>query len=462
MRRLGSLLSVALLAVILCVLGTACAGVSAGPDPNNLIDIQERAQKDLTRKAGKYSEEARQKARESQSLLEQLNALRQEAAEAQAQVNRLEKEGKRLKEQSAALSQDITKAGGELSRLAARLGTRVVDIYKYSSQEGMNIFLSARNAHDVLTATYMLGRLVHRDQDLIRELVKKSASLTRSRAALEESQAQVQQQAAELRKRRAGLDETIRKTDALLKDIRRQQRKAEAAARELVQAQQELGNRIIALRKQRGTSSLLPSKLPQPQTPSPQTEPLGKMPPAPVPPEKRLQTYTWLPRGAALEWPVRGAITTPFGSRVHPVFRTKVFNSGIDIRAASGTPVRAAGPGEVLFRGWLRGFGQVVIIDHGRDLSTVYGHLATTAVNEGDAVRAGSIVGTAGNSGTNTEPGLHFEVRSSGTARNPLNYLKKIRRSLRRHNLRICGILLSNIEIHGRQRMVGAQWRRNG
>jgi murein DD-endopeptidase MepM/ murein hydrolase activator NlpD len=126
-----------------------------------------------------------------------------------------------------------------------------------------------------------------------------------------------------------------------------------------------------------------------------------------------------------LGWPIRGPIASPYGSRVHPVFKTKSFNSGIDIRAASGAPVTAAGPGEVLFEGWLRGFGQVVIVDHGRNISTVYAHLASTRVKEGDAVEEGTPIGTVGNTGTSEGYSLHFEVRVGESAKNPLDYLKK-------------------------------------
>ena len=114
-----------------------------------------------------------------------------------------------------------------------------------------------------------------------------------------------------------------------------------------------------------------------------------------------------------------------YGSRIHPTFKTKIFNSGIDIAAASGTPIKAAGPGEVLYQGWLRGLGQVVIIDHGGDLTTVYAHLSATSVREGSNVKAGTVIGRAGNTGTDAEYGLHFEVRKNGSAVNPMNYLRK-------------------------------------
>ena len=78
-----------------------------------------------------------------------------------------------------------------------------------------------------------------------------------------------------------------------------------------------------------------------------------------------------------------------------------------------------------MFTGWIRGFGQVVIVDHGRGLSTVYAHLASVSVTEGDAVKTGSLLGKVGNSGANTDYGLHFEVRRSGRAEDPLRYLRR-------------------------------------
>jgi murein DD-endopeptidase MepM/ murein hydrolase activator NlpD len=111
--------------------------------------------------------------------------------------------------------------------------------------------------------------------------------------------------------------------------------------------------------------------------------------------------------------------------RVHPVFKTKMMHTGMDIRAPRGTPVRAAGPGEVLFAGWLRGYGQVIIIDHGNNLSSVYAHLSSMSVREGAAVKKGQTIGAVGSTGTATGAHLHFEVRVGGDARDPMRYLRK-------------------------------------
>ena len=128
---------------------------------------------------------------------------------------------------------------------------------------------------------------------------------------------------------------------------------------------------------------------------------------------------------ALLDWPVRGNIVSHFGVREHPVYQTGTFNSGIVISAPPGTPVRAAGSGVVLFEGVLQGFGQVVIIDHGRNMSTVYAHLADIMVTENDEITVGAVIGTVGNTGTGGYS-LHFEVRIGDSARNPLDYLKNI------------------------------------
>ena len=135
--------------------------------------------------------------------------------------------------------------------------------------------------------------------------------------------------------------------------------------------------------------------------------------------------YTYLPSGGQLAWPIQGQITSSFGMRVHPTFKTKIVHTGIDIKGAQGTPVGAAGPGEVLFAGWLRGYGQVIIIDHGNNLSTVYAHLSSMSVREGAAVKKGQTIGAVGSTGVATGAHLHFEVRVGGEARDPMKYLRK-------------------------------------
>ena len=105
--------------------------------------------------------------------------------------------------------------------------------------------------------------------------------------------------------------------------------------------------------------------------------------------------------------------------------KRKILHAGIDIAAPNGTAVKTAAPGEVIYNGWLRGYGRVVVVDHGRGFSTLYAHLSASLVKEGQVVRDGATIARVGKTGNVTGYHLHFEVRQYGTPVNPIKYLKR-------------------------------------
>jgi murein DD-endopeptidase MepM/ murein hydrolase activator NlpD len=122
--------------------------------------------------------------------------------------------------------------------------------------------------------------------------------------------------------------------------------------------------------------------------------------------------------------PVPGApITSPFGSRVHPIYGTVRMHTGIDFGADSGTAIRAAADGVVVSASWYGGYGNATIIDHGGGLATLYGHQSSMGVSAGQKVTAGQTIGRVGCTGDCTGPHLHFETRVNGDPVNPANYL---------------------------------------
>ncbi len=124
-----------------------------------------------------------------------------------------------------------------------------------------------------------------------------------------------------------------------------------------------------------------------------------------------------------LMWPVRGPLTSPFGWRVNPIWHTREFHPGIDIAVGTGTPVHAAAAGVVSYAGWLTGYGNVVIIYHGSNVSTLYAHLEKYIVRKGQAVRKGQVIAYSDNTGWSTGPHLHFGVYVGDKPVNPLKYL---------------------------------------
>ena len=121
-------------------------------------------------------------------------------------------------------------------------------------------------------------------------------------------------------------------------------------------------------------------------------------------------------------WPVRGRVTSPYGMRV--LNGRKEFHSGIDIGGPTGTNIVAAESGRVSYAGYMRGYGNVIILSHDGGYSTVYGHNLINLVKKGQYVKKGSIIGKVGRTGNATGPHLHFEIRSGGKPHNPLSYLK--------------------------------------
>jgi murein DD-endopeptidase MepM/ murein hydrolase activator NlpD len=116
-------------------------------------------------------------------------------------------------------------------------------------------------------------------------------------------------------------------------------------------------------------------------------------------------------------WPVSGPVTSTFG------WRWGRMHEGIDIAAPTGAPIFSAAAGTVIYAGWLGGYGNLVVVDHGGGVSTAYAHMSSIASGTGQSVAQGQVIGYVGSTGHSTGPHLHFEVRINGQAVDPLRYL---------------------------------------
>jgi murein DD-endopeptidase MepM/ murein hydrolase activator NlpD len=130
--------------------------------------------------------------------------------------------------------------------------------------------------------------------------------------------------------------------------------------------------------------------------------------------------------GGKIGWPAPGhfTITSPYGNRTHPILKKKKLHTGIDISTPKGTNIVAANSGKVIYSGYNGGYGNVVIIDHGGKISTLYAHNSKLLVKVGDEVEKGKVISKAGSTGLSTGPHLHFEVRENGQHVDPMKYLK--------------------------------------
>ena len=386
------------------------AAWSASPslaDIDNQIAAAERRRSELARNLENYRTSVRQMRTRENTLLAEIERNQQTAEMARQEMAVLELQIQRHQQSISILEGEMARTRERLYELASKLRQRIVAMSRFGTTEGLLAVFMADNTHEALDTVFLLNRLAEHDRFLIEQSLRTQQDIELSQRTLEDHSGRLQERANYLEQQRRNLSAAVNQTNTRLNILRSELTLGQRAAREAEEAQAALGSTIADLMRQRSERD---------QAARNAGRATGNV--------DFLGNRIAQGRGSMFDWPLRGPVTSPFGQRTHPVFRTRMFHSGIDIAAPRGTPVRTAAPGEVLFTGWMRGYGQVIIIDHGRNFSTVYAHLSSTQVREGQIVGANAIIGAVGDTGTTTGYHLHFEVREGTTARNPLDFLR--------------------------------------
>lgn len=398
--------AVALVLSLLLPLLAPIAHLSRGSAAENIdarIAAEERRRRELDKRVEDYRRKIREMGAKVDSLLGRIDVLEQDESMAAQGISVLELQQNKIHENIAILNAEMTREQVRINELSDRMQHRIVDLYKYGTSEEMNLFFSSENVFQAVEAVHMMQLIARHDEVLLSQLQFRYQNLDLSRRTMDEHRAQLKAQSQALREQKEKYHKTILATNSFVSQIQRQKKLAEKASREAEEAQKAVGQTILALMRHKQERSVQGGG-------------------------RRGSGVDYLAgqgRGSMFDWPLRGPISSNFGLRIHPIFKTKNFHSGIDIAAPAGTSVKAAAAGEVLFVGWLRGYGQVVILDHGRNYSTVYAHLSSALVREGQVLRSGSALGKVGRTGTATGYHLHFEVRIGSTVKNPLDYLRR-------------------------------------
>lgn len=375
----------------------AAADSKTAADIEQQIKQQESEYKKLQAQMSKNRQKIKEKQQQERDVSAQLNALSQKITVTQQKVNIVSLHMKKVQNNIFVLTNNIKTTGKAISTSQNVLRKRLVNIYKYGSVAQYNLMLSSQGAEDALANTYLLSRIAKQDQDLINLLTEQRRKLVAAQDELKRQHMQLRSQGTELNKQKNNLKSAADERNTLLAQVRKDKRIFMAQQEIFIKASKELQGTVKRLLAQK--KKLMAAKHP------------GKK-----------QTVYY--KGGRLAWPLQGTINSTFGTRVHPVFKTRITHTGIDIGAPKGTPVKAANPGEVLYTGWMRGYGQVVILDHGADLTTVYAHLSSIETSENAKVTRDTVIGRVGSTGVATGNHLHFEVRVDGNAVDPMRYLR--------------------------------------
>lgn len=335
------------------------------------------------------------------SVSEQLRQIEEQLRQATAELGT-------IKEQRVAVENDITLNERQLAEAQKRLEgresvfyKRVRDIYINGRLSYLDVVIGSKDFSDFANRLEVLKRIIDSDITLINEIKKERSEIEAHKQKLEADRAKL----VELEKA------------ALAKQAEIEQKKAERNV-VLQKAQNDRATAMQAIEELNASSAQVSAMLKERQAARAAAAAAAAQSSG-----GQGVSDNWVQGTGQLGWPVSGEITSPYGYRVHPIWGTTIYHSGIDIGVDEGTPVHAADGGVVVWSGWMGGYGYAVVIDHGNGLSTLYGHNSELAVDEGQSVAKGQVISYAGSTGNSTGPHVHFEVRANGDPVDPMGYL---------------------------------------
>lgn len=343
-----------------------------------------------------------------QQVIEDVSAkLKQIQADLDAANARLQS----IRSRQAEINAQIVQTKNEIVKMEAYLKTRqnvlnrrVRAIYMHGQLNYLEVILGANSFSDFANRVELLKRVIRSDYNLILEIQKQKAAIEAKKAQLEEDKRQLDALAAEAEKTQKEIAAKKAEQQKVLDAAK--SNKAAAA-----QMEQDLNAQLASVR------NLIQQRLAAAEAARQAAQQASSDEGGGGSDDNYVQGT------GAMGWPCSGPITSPFGYRTHPIFGTTIFHAGIDIGVDYGTPIHAADSGVVVYSGWISGYGNAVIIDHGGGISTLYGHNQSLAVSEGQSVSKGSVIAYAGSTGNSTGPHCHFEVDVNGSPVNPMGYL---------------------------------------
>jgi septal ring factor EnvC (AmiA/AmiB activator) len=392
----------AALAALLAVLAVAPAAAQTRRD--DPIQAEQRKLQQTQKQLREERERAAAARARETSLLAELEEIERRLAGKQRDAARLEARIKKAQN-------DVTMFRGEISRLERyragqinALAKRLRAMYRVHAQGGaLPVILSGDDPVTRAIAVRHLASLAALDARLIQEYRVTSDRLADRKGKEEAQQQELAGLHEDAKREQAEVDREVAKRRVILAKVRDERAYHERMVGELTEASHRLEAFIRELQaKQRK---------------------LARVPP----PKGGIETPAvgFGTLKGRLPWPTEGKIVTGFGAQVHPRFGTRTFRNGVDIEAAVGREVLAVHGGHVIYTGWFKGYGNLIIVDHGNEYYTLYAHIADIEAKEGDDVRQGQRIGTVGDTGSLAGPRLYFEVRYQGRPQDPEQWLRQ-------------------------------------
>lgn len=353
-------------------------------------------------------------------LQKEVDAAKKKTEEAKKQLENVKKNKTNLSNEVLKIDNDINRAENELAATeqsieAAKLNlawkeqelvvaeanckeqddnfkTRARIMYENRTTSYLEVLLGSSSFGDFLSRVEMIREIVEYDKKVLNERMQARDAIAKAKEEIEQTKLTLEAKSAELETLKEELEYRLESKqlmlDQLYKDEEEYKKAYEKAEADEKKVQKELAA-LAAKEAKNGTTTKYTGS--------------GK--------------FTW-------PCPASSRITSYYGYRIHPVYKTKKFHSGIDIGAGYGSAIVAAESGTVITATYGSGYGKYVVVSHGSGITTLYAHCSSLLVNVGDKVTKGQTIAKVGSTGVSTGNHLHFEVRINGTSTDPLLYVK--------------------------------------
>lgn len=293
----------------------------------------------------------------------------------------------------ASMEVQLNQALIEFQKLDAAMKARIRQVFMHQRTGMFESILYVRDVNALLDTFYFEKIVIMEDYKRIQALKAKAQHIASLKAQVEHQKRMIESSIRDINNQRTAIQNSIAANKSMIERLKKDKAYYERTEKELANQSANIQNMIAKLAKNNAGSS-----------------------------SQVVVSSTGFIR------PISGPITSPFGYRIHPIFKSRIYHSGIDIGGPNGGAIKASNDGKVIYSGWYGGYGKVVILDHGvingQPITTLYAHMSSIGVSNGQMVKKGQTLGREGSTGYSTGPHCHFEVRVNGKPVNPLNYIR--------------------------------------
>ncbi len=308
----------------------------------------------------------------------------------------------------AKLEEELEIEQGKLDLQLIIFENRLKNFYRYNNINFLAVLMNSKDFAEFLNRYRYLEQILVNDADIVKQINEQVELVKKQRDSLYNKREITKMLEMEIAKEKENIEMSRDAKNKYLAKIEEKRKAQLAVLKELEKSSAEIKEIIEIAYRER-------EKAKQNQKSSQQQQP-GVT-------ETTRKEVTLQPKKGIFQLPLKGSVISNYGQQKQPDLNAYVFNSGIDISAPMGEPVRAASFGTVIYIGNVKGYGDIIILDHGGNVVTLYAHLAKVLVKLNEQVSKGQIIGQVGTSGGVPTPRLHFEVRVEGKPVNPFDWL---------------------------------------